>query len=58
MCYDADDQDEVDGWEQELNDGLITMAEYNKKIRDRQRDYMDAAEEAAQDAYQNELRNW
>ena len=58
MFNDADDERELDEWNEELNDGRITMAEYNERMQQRQRDYREAAEEAAEEAYRSELRNW
>lgn len=44
--------------EEELEKGSITQREFNEAMRDLQRDYNGAAEEAAQDAYRRELENW
>jgi hypothetical protein len=38
--------------------GLITLAEYNKQMRELQRDYQAAAEERARDAYEREMERW
>lgn len=38
--------------------GRITLVELNKRIRDIQRDYRDAAQEAAEDAYERERDRW
>lgn len=38
--------------------GDISSAEYREQMRDLQRDYRDAAEEAARDAYDREMSNW
>lgn len=42
----------------ELNEGRITQFEYNKELRELQREYRDAAQEAAHDAYEREMGNW
>jgi hypothetical protein len=44
--------------EEELASGHISMVEYNQGMRDLQRDYRDAAEESACNAYENELLRW
>ncbi len=38
--------------------GHITEKELNDQLRELQRDYREAAEEAAEQAYRNELENW
>lgn len=38
--------------------GLISQAEYNEEMRQLNRDYRDAAAEAAWGAYERELDNW
>lgn len=38
--------------------GDISATEYREQMRDLQRDYRGAAEEAAQDAYDREMSNW
>jgi len=38
--------------------GYITLNEYNEEMRELQRSYAAAAEEAAEDAYQNEMDRW
>ena len=38
--------------------GEMTRAEANRCIRDLHRDYREAAQEAARDAYDRELGNW
>ena len=35
-----------------------TLAEYNKQMNDLQRDYRDAAQDAAREAYEREMENW
>lgn len=44
--------------DERLNRGEISNDEYWKELRDLQRDYRSAAEEAAQDAYDLELSRW
>lgn len=44
--------------EDELASGQITQAEFHEQMRDLERDYRDAAHEAAQDAYDRELEDW
>ncbi len=44
--------------EEQLANGEITNAEFNKEMRELQRDYRAAAEEAAQEAYDNEMGCW
>ena len=41
-----------------FNSGEISLDEFNREMRELQRDYRAAAEEAAQEAYDNEMRNW
>ena len=43
---------------QQYNDGLLTQKEYNDALKELYRDYRDAAQEAALDAYERELGNW
>jgi hypothetical protein len=49
---------EEDYLDEQYAAGTITSAEYAKELRELQRDYRAAAEEAAQDAYETELRYW
>ena len=49
---------EQDQLEQELENGTITQKEFNHEMLELQRDYQGAAEEAAQDAYDNEMNRW
>jgi len=44
--------------EQDLEDGNISVGEYNNEMRSIQRDYADSARESAQDAYERELDRW
>lgn len=44
--------------EDALASGEIGQGEYNSEMRELERDYRDAAQEAAQGAYENELENW
>jgi hypothetical protein len=43
---------------EELNAGRMTRAEFDKQMRELARDYRQAAQEAAQDAYDEEMGNW
>jgi len=42
----------------QLSSGEITLAEYNREIRELYRSYRAAAEEAAEAAYDDELNRW
>ena len=48
--------------ERDLNDGRISLVEYNKQLRDMQRDYRDEmrgmAEDAAERAYDDVMDRW
>ena len=44
--------------EEQYEDGLMSPAEYNESIRELQRERRWAAEEAAQDAYDQEMDRW
>ena len=48
--------------ERDLNDGRISLVEYNKQLRDMQRDYRDEmrgmAEDAAERAYDDVMERW
>lgn len=44
--------------ERDRMNGLISNAEYNRAMRDLQRDYRESAQESAQNAYDRELNNW
>ena len=44
--------------ERELSNGDISVKEYNEQMRDMQRSYREEAQEAAQNAYDNEMNNW
>ena len=44
--------------EEELASGAISQIEFNREMRDLQRDYADAARESAEDAYRNEFDRW
>jgi len=54
--------DAYDREEQEIEDqhrrGEITIKEYNKEMRDLQRDWRREAEESAQRAYDDEMNRW
>ena len=49
---------EVESIEQDAEDGEITQAQANKEIQELERDYRNATEESAQDAYDDELESW
>jgi hypothetical protein len=38
--------------------GILSAEEYNEQMRDLQREYRDAADDAAQNAYDREMENW
>jgi hypothetical protein len=38
--------------------GELTLEEYNKELQDMRREYRWLAEEAAQEAYDNEMQRW
>lgn len=42
----------------DLNAGRIDQKQYNARIRDIQRDYREAADESANDAYERERERW
>jgi hypothetical protein len=44
--------------QEQLDSGAISVQEYNREIRELQRDYHAAAQEAAQDAYDREYERW
>ena len=44
--------------EQDLNEGLITLKEFNRLMADLQRDYRESAREASQEAYDDEMERW
>lgn len=41
-----------------LNNGELTVAQYNEAMRDLEREYRGAMEDACQDAYDRERDNW
>ena len=49
---------EMDDIDRREEDGQITRAEANAERRELERDYLGAAEEAAEDAYRDELERW
>ncbi len=49
---------EVEDLDRQLEEGCISQAEYNETMRDMERDYRDAAHEAADQAYRTELGYW
>jgi hypothetical protein len=44
--------------ERDLNDGRISRKQYDDAMRELARDQRDAAEEAANEAYNRELERW
>lgn len=44
--------------EDDLNNGDISVGEYNSQMRDMQRSYREEAREAAEEAYDNEMSQW
>ena len=55
-------QDQIEREEQileyQLANGEITIEQYNKEMIELQRDYRAASEEAAEEAYRNEMDRW
>ena len=49
---------EIDNLEQQLANGDISNAEFNRELREIERDYSAQAEESARDAYDRELGCW
>ena len=49
---------EYDELERQLADGEISEDEFKRKMRDLQHSYRAAAEESAEQAYQDELDRW
>ena len=49
---------EEDQLEQDLAAGLISQSEFNREMREIQRDYRESAHEAAGEAYRDELERW
>ncbi len=52
--YDREEQYIID----QMNSGMISQQEGRKQLRELQRDYRAAAQEAAQDAYDREMDRW
>ena len=44
--------------EEQLESGDISSHEYNREMKELQRDYRDAAQESASRAYEDELERW
>lgn len=44
--------------EEQLNRGEISLAEFNREMREIQREYRAMAQEAAEEAYHNEIDRW
>ena len=49
---------EEDQLVKDLNEGRITQQQYREAMRDLHREYNDAANDAAQQAYDRERDNW
>ncbi len=49
---------ELEDLNEELNQGNISLTEYNKGVQDLERSYRAEAEEAAQNAYDKEMESW
>jgi hypothetical protein len=49
---------EVDILDGELTDGALSPEEHRRAIRELEQDYRAAAQEAAEDAYRDELGGW
>jgi phage tail tape-measure protein len=49
---------EEDALTEQLDRGEITPAEFNRQLRELQRDYRACAQEAAERAFQDELDRW
>ena len=49
---------EEDRLQQDYASGLLTLEEYNRAMLELQREACEAAEEAADEAYQRELNRW
>lgn len=54
MRFEQEEQAIIEAYER----GEITREEHDLELREMQRDYQAAAEEAAEDAYQDELQGW
>lgn len=52
--YDREEQYIID----QMNSGTISQQEGRQQLRELQRDYRAAAQEAAQDAYDREMDRW
>jgi len=58
MSIDSQFEREEQSIEDDLSNGIISDQEYNDQMRELQRDYCAAAEDSAQQAYDNEMNNW
>lgn len=58
MSAESQYQKDEQSLEDELDAGDISNEEYSTEMRNLQRSYREEAEEAAQDAYDNEMSNW
>lgn len=51
------DRDEIQ-LDEELASGLISQEQFNRAMRQLRREYREAAEDAAEEAYRNEYSGW
>ncbi len=51
-------EQEIETLNDNLNQGKISIKEYNKEVQDLERSYRFAAEESAQNAYDEEMERW
>lgn len=58
MSFESQLEREENHLVEQFNSGQISQEEYNKQMRELQRDYRAAAQEAAQDAYDREMERW
>ena len=49
---------EVEQLEEDLACGNISLEDYNRQLRTMERDYRAEAQEAAEQAYDNEMERW
>ena len=49
---------EVELLENDLESGAISTKEFNQEMRELERDYRDAAQESAEQAFQDEFNRW
>ena len=58
MSIDSQMEREENCLDEQLNNGEISQSEYRTAINDLQREYRAMAEDAAEQAYDNEMSNW